>query len=233
MDARLALVTVLGIAFLLGLVIKGKLQAFVALLLTSAIVGIAAGLPLVQVIESMEVGMGETLGFVAIVVGLGAMFGKMLELSGGAERLARTLVERFGEDRAQTGLTVAGFIVAIPVFFDVGFIILVPLVYSLARRAGKSLLFYGIPLLAGLAVTHAFVPPTPGPIAAAEILGAELGWVILFGIICGIPCAIIAGPIFGRYIAQRIMVEEPDYMREELKVGSGGGRDAGDATEDA
>ena len=162
------------------------------------------------------------------------MFGKMLELSGGAERLARTLVERLGEDRAQTGLTAAGFIVAIPVFFDVGFIILVPLVYSLARRAGKSLLFYGIPLLAGLAVTHAFVPPTPGPIAAAEILGAELGWVILFGIICGIPCAIIAGPIFGRYIAQRIMVEEPAYMREELKVGSGGGRDAGDAgTEDA
>jgi Gnt-I system low-affinity gluconate transporter len=213
----------LGIGFLLGLVIKGKLQAFVALLLTSAVVGIAAGLPLVKVIESMEVGMGDTLGFVAIVVGLGAMFGKMLELSGGAEQLARTLVDRFGEDRAQAALAVAGFLVAIPVFFDVGFIILVPLVYSLGRRTGRSLLFYGIPLLAGLAVTHAFVPPTPGPISAAEILGAELGWVILFGVICGIPCAILAGPVFGRYIAQRIMVQEPEYMREELKVGGPGG----------
>ena len=129
MDGRLVLVTLLGIAFLLGLVIKGKLQAFVALLLTSAVVGIAAGLPLVKVIEAMEVGMGDTLGFVAIVVGLGAMFGKMLELSGGAEQLARTLVDRFGEDRAQAALAVAGFLVAIPVFFDVGFIILVPLVY--------------------------------------------------------------------------------------------------------
>jgi len=175
------------------------------------------------VIEAMEVGMGDTLGFVAIVVGLGAMFGKMLELSGGAEQLARTLVDRFGEDRAQAALAVAGFLVAIPVFFDVGFIILVPLVYSLGRRTGKSLLFYGIPLLAGLAVTHAFVPPTPGPISAAEILGAELGWVILFGIICGIPCAILAGPVFGRYIAKRIMVQEPEYMREELKVGGPGG----------
>ena len=223
MDGRLVLVTVLGIALLLGLVIKGKLQAFVALLLTSAAVGIAAGLPLVKVIESMEVGMGDTLGFVAIVVGLGAMFGKMLEMSGGAEQLALTLVDRFGEDRAQTALTVAGFLVAIPVFFDVGFIILVPLVYSLGRRTGRSLLYYGIPLLAGLAVTHAFVPPTPGPISAAEIMGAELGWVILFGVICGIPCAILAGPVFGRYIAQRIMVEEPDYMREEVKVGGAGG----------
>ena len=231
METQLVLVTVLGIALLLGLVIRGKMQAFIALLLTSVGVGIAAGLPLTGVIESMETGMGDTLGFVAIVVGLGAMFGQILERSGGAERLATTLVERFGEERAQTSLSAAGFLVAIPVFFDVGFIILVPLVYSLARRAGRSLLFYGIPLLAGLAVTHAFVPPTPGPISAAEILGAELGWVILFGLIAGIPCVVIAGPIFGRFIADRIYVEQPEYMRARVAAGGGGGAGPGDAVE--
>ncbi|MDS8527694.1 SLC13 family permease, partial [Streptococcus pneumoniae] len=97
-------------------------------------------------------------------------------------RLAQTLVNKFGEDKAQWALALTGFIVAVPVFFDVGFIILVPIVYGLAKRTGRSLLYYGIPLLAGLAVTHSFIPPTPGPIAVANLIGAELGWVILFGV---------------------------------------------------
>jgi Gnt-I system low-affinity gluconate transporter len=105
-----------------------------------------------------------------------------------------------------------GFIVAIPVFFDVGFIILVPLVYALARDTGKSLLYYGIPLLTGLAVAHSFIPPTPGPIAVADILDADLGWVILFGFIVGLPAAVIAGPLFGKYIGNKIQVGIPDYM---------------------
>lgn len=210
--SMLIMVALAGIFLLLFLVIRTKLHAFVALLLVSLLVGIAAGMPLGQVIESIQSGMGGTLGFVAVVVGLGAMFGKMLEVSGGAERLAATMISKFGEDKAQWALGITGFIVAIPVFFDVGFIILVPIVYGLAKKTGKSLLHYGIPLLAGLAVTHSFIPPTPGPIAVAELVGAELGWVILFGVLAGIPSMILAGPVFGRYIGNKIKVEIPDYM---------------------
>ncbi|OGX79618.1 gluconate transporter [Exiguobacterium sp. SH31] len=213
--STLILIAVAGIFLLLFLVMRTKLHAFVSLLLVSLLVGIAAGMPLGDVITSIQNGMGGTLGFVAVVVGLGAMFGKMLEVSGGAERLAQTLVNKFGEDKAQWALAITGFIVAVPVFFDVGFIILVPIVYGLAKRTGRSLLYYGIPLLAGLAVTHSFIPPTPGPIAVANLIGAELGWVILFGVIAGIPAAILAGPIFGKYIANKIHVTIPDYMEFE------------------
>lgn len=210
--STLIMVALAGIFLLLFLVIRTKLHAFVALLLVSLLVGIAAGMPLGEVITSIQTGMGGTLGFVAVVVGLGAMFGKMLEVSGGAERLAATMINKFGEDKAQWALGITGFIVAIPVFFDVGFIILVPIVYGLARKTGKSLLHYGIPLLAGLAVTHSFIPPTPGPIAVAQLVNAELGWVILFGTLAGIPAMILAGPVFGRYIGKKIHLEIPDYM---------------------
>ncbi|MGP4082319.1 GntT/GntP/DsdX family permease [Pseudalkalibacillus sp. R45] len=213
--AGLILVALLGIIVLLFLVMRTKLQAFVALLIVSILVGIGADMKLSDIIGSIQEGMGGTLGFVAVVVGLGAMFGQMLEVSGGAERLAQTLIKKFGESRAQWALSVTGFIVAIPVFFDVGFIILVPIVYGLAKKTGKSLLFYGIPLLAGLAVTHSFVPPTPGPIAVAELVGADIGWVILFGILAGLPAMIIAGPIFGKYIAKKIHVNVPDYIELE------------------
>ncbi|MCC9621917.1 MULTISPECIES: gluconate:H+ symporter [Exiguobacterium] len=210
--STLILIALAGIFLLLFLVIRTKLHAFVSLLLVSLIVGVAAGMPLGDVIASIQNGMGGTLGFVAVVVGLGAMFGKMLEVSGGAERLAQTLVSKFGEDKAQWALGITGFIVAVPVFFDVGFIILVPIVYGLAKKTGRSLLYYGIPLLAGLAVTHSFIPPTPGPIAVANLIGADLGWVILFGVIAGIPAMILAGPVFGKYIAKKIHVTIPDYM---------------------
>ncbi|CAM4435685.1 GntP family permease [Paenibacillus tarimensis] len=214
-DQMLILIAMAGIFLLLFLVIRTKLHAFVALLLVSLIVGIAAGMPLNEVVSSMQSGMGGTLGFVAVVVGLGAMFGQMLEVSGGAERLAQTMIKKFGQDKAQWSLGVTGFLVAIPVFFDVGFIILVPIVYGLAKKTGKSLLYYGIPLLAGLAVTHSFIPPTPGPIAVAELIGADLGWVILFGAIAGVPAMIIAGPLFARYISKKLHVVVPDYMNLE------------------
>ncbi|MFC7786232.1 MAG: GntP family permease [Bacillota bacterium] len=214
-DQMLILVALAGIFLLLFLVIKTKLHAFVALLLVSLIVGIAAGMPLQEVVTSIQNGMGGTLGFVAVVVGLGAMFGRMLEVSGGAERLAQTLINKFGEDKAQWSLGITGFLVAIPVFFDVGFIILVPIVYGLAKKTGKSLLYYGIPLLAGLAVTHSFIPPTPGPIAVADLIGADLGWVILFGTLAGIPSMIIAGPLFAKFISKRIHAVVPDYMQVE------------------
>lgn len=217
-STMLILITILGISLLLFLVMRSKLQAFVALLISSLFIGIASGMDLTEVIDSIENGMGGTLGFIAVVVGLGAMFGELLRVSGGAERLALTLVNRFGEERAPWALGLTGFIVSIPVFLDVALVILIPIIYSLAQRTKKSLLFYGIPLLAGLAVTHSFVPPTPGPISVASILNADLGWVILFGLIAGIPAMIIAGPIFGKYIGNKIHVEIPDFatMPEEV-----------------
>jgi Gnt-I system low-affinity gluconate transporter len=210
--AYLILVAAAGISALLFLVIKVRLHAFVTLLLVSLLVGVAAGMPLDGVIKSIERGMGGTLGFVAVVVGLGAMFGQMLEVSGGAERLARTMVRRFGDDKVQWALGLTGFIVSIPVFLDVAIVILVPILYRLARDSGRPLLYYGIPLVAGGAVTHAFIPPTPGPIAVADLLGADLGWVILFGVICGLPAMILAGPVWGSYISRRITKGVPDYV---------------------
>lgn len=160
--------------------------------------------------------MGGTVAEIAIIIGVGAMFGEILKVSGGAERLALTLMNKFGEKHVNWALVLTGFIISIPVFLDVAFVILVPILYSLAKKTGKSLLFFAIPLLAGLAVTHSFVPPTPGPIAVASLLGANLGWVILFGILAGVPAAIIAGPIFGTYISKKIHVEVPEQMMQNL-----------------
>ncbi|MBD2102908.1 GntP family permease [Leptolyngbya sp. FACHB-261] len=208
----LIFIAVLGILLLLFLVIRVRLQAFVALLIASFFVAILAGIPLTEVTKTIQEGMGTTLGFIAIVVALGSMFGEMLRVTGGAEQLARTLVGRFGEDRVQWALGLTGFLVAIPVFFDVGLIILLPLVYSLAQRTGKSLLYYAFPLAAGLAVAHSFIPPTPGPVAVASLLGADLGWVILFGTIAGLPAMVAGGIIFGQHIAKKIHAKVPEYM---------------------
>jgi Gnt-I system low-affinity gluconate transporter len=199
-----------AVAVLLFLIIKWKQQPFVSLILVSMATALAAGMPIETVMACIEKGMGGTLGFIAVVVGLGAMFGQLLEVSGGAERLTLTLLRVFGQRRASWAMALAGFLVAIPVFFDVGFIILVPLVYALSRDTKKSLLHYGIPLLAGLAVTHAFVPPTPGPVAVAKLVGADLGRVIFYGILIGLPCAILAGPVFGAWIAKRIHAKAPE-----------------------
>lgn len=202
-----------AVGLLLLMVLKFKISAFISLLITSIYVGIVAGMPLQGVLKSIQEGMGSTLGFVATVVGLGAIFGQMLESSGGAESLAHYLIRKFGQDKAPWAMVITGFIVAIPVFLDVGFIILVPIIYALSRDTNRSLLYYAIPLLAGLAVTHSFMPPTPGPVAVADIINAQLGWVIFFGFILGFPTAVIAGPIWGKYISKKIDLRPPaDFL---------------------
>lgn len=208
-DLTLISAVFIGIVILLFLILKLKIQAFIALLIASIAVGVLAGMNPLEIISTMQQGMGNTLGFVAVVVGLGAMFGAILEHSGGAEALANYLLQKFGEKNASWALMIAGFFIAIPVFFDVAFIILIPLIYSLQRKTKKSLLLYAIPLLAGLAITHSFIPPTPGPVAVADIIKADLGWVILFGFLTGIPTAIISGPLFAKYISKKIFVAAP------------------------
>ena len=215
MDVRLLFAVFFGIALLLYLILKLKIQAFLALLIVCIAVGMIAGMPATEILDTMREGMGSTLGFVATVVGLGALFGGVLEQSGGAQRLASFMLEKTGEKKAPWAMMVTGFIVAIPVFFDVAFIILVPITYALSKRTGKSLFLYALPLLAGLAITHAFIPPTPGPIAVADILGADLGWVIVFGFLAGVPAAIIGGPVFASFIAKKIHIEPRVFEEKE------------------
>ena len=218
--SHLLLVTFLSIGLLLYLVLRVKLHPFLSLLITAMFLGVTSGMPLSKVNTAIQNGLGGTLGFVATVVGIGGIFGQILEASGGTEAIARNLIRRFGKDKAHWSLVMAGFLIAIPVYFDVGFIILVPVVYALAKDTKRSTLFYAIPLLAGLAVTHTFVPPTPGPVAVADMLGADLGWVILIGSLIGLPVAILAGPVFGSYISKKIDVAPPKHMMEELNNGT-------------
>jgi gluconate transporter len=193
-----------GVIVLLVLITVFRIQAFVALLATSMLIAILGGVPLSEVATQIQDGMGSTLGYIAVVVGLGAMFGEMLQVSGGASTIAYRLLERAGEDRAPLALGLTGLVVAIPVFFDVAFILLVPLVYSLTKRTGRPILYFAIPLAAGLAVAHSFVPPTPGPVLVAGLLGADLGWVILFGVIAAVPSMLLGGILFGRFISTRV-----------------------------
>jgi Gnt-I system low-affinity gluconate transporter len=202
-----------GIALLLFLVVRTKLQAFVALLLVSLLVGVGAGMPLDRIVESVTTGMGGTLGHIAVLVGLGAMFGGLLDASGGAESLSRALLRWFGERRSAWALGITGFLIASTVFFEVGLILMVSTVYGLTRRTRKPIVFYGIPLLAGLAVTHAFVPPAAGPTAVAGMLGVDLGWVILLGVIAGLPAMAVAGPLFAHLAARWVPVGLPDFLQ--------------------
>ncbi len=218
MDYQLLLAVIAGISVLLLLILRLKIQAFLALLITCIVVGVVAGMEPKSILDSVKNGMGGTLGFVATVVGLGALFGAILERSGGAQRLAESLLKKFGIDKSPWAIMLTGFFVAIPVFFDVAFIILIPIVYALQKKTGKSLLLYAIPLLAGLAITHTFIPPTPGPIAVAEILGADLGYVIIFGFLAGLPAAVIAGPLLARYLSKRMHITSPEDMVTEMEV---------------
>lgn len=205
-----------SIAALLGLILRARMPAFLALLLVSAGFGIVYGMEPGAVIRSIQSGMGGTLGFVAVVVGLGAMLGALLEASGGIRSLTSGMLSAFGEKRAPLALGFVGFVVAIPVFLDVALIILAPVLYGLKAKTGRPIVAFAIPLLAGLAVSHAFIPPTPGPIAVADILGADLGWVIALGAITGLPAMLIAGPLFARWLERRPEFQEtgPDALTE-------------------
>ncbi|WP_052863898.1 GntP family permease [Streptomyces niger] len=215
-------VAALGIVLLLFLIIKVRLQPFVALLSVSIAVGLAAGLSVTElfgtvqksdVVSMIESGMGGILGHVAIIIGLGTMLGAILEVSGGAEVLSARLLRLFGEQRAPLAMGLTGLIFGIPVFFDVGIFVLAPIVYAAAKRSGKSILLYCMPLLAGLSMTHAFLPPHPGPVAAAGLFEVDLGWIILMGLICGIP-AVLAAWAYAAWIGKRIFVPVPQDMVE-------------------
>lgn len=215
---RLVIAAIIGLALLLVLIIKFKVHAMISILLGAITIGVVAGMPLTEIVTAVNDGISNTLKGIALLVGLGSMFGAILEASGGAQTLAVTMVKKFGDEKAAWALGVTGLIIAMPVFFDAGLIILIPLAFSLAKRTKRSTLFYAIPLLAGLAVGHAFIPPTPGPVLVATMLNVDLGWVILVGIACGTVAMIIAGPVWGSICGKKYMVPVPEHVASQEDI---------------
>ena len=212
---RLVFAALVGLALLLALIIKFKIQAMVSILIGAITIGLLAGMPFENIVTAVNDGIGNTLKGIALLEGLGCMFGAILEVSGGAQTLAVSMVKWFGDKKAAWALGITGLVIAMPVFFDAGLIILIPLAFSLAKRTKRSSLFYVIPLLAGLAVGHAFIPPTPGPVLVATMLNVELGWVILVGIACGVFAMIVAGPVWGSICGSKFDVPVPDHVAEQ------------------
>lgn len=215
---RLVIAAVAGLILLLALIIRYRMQAMIAILVGAVAIGLAAGMPFELIIKSVNDGMGNTLEGIALLVGLGSMFGAILEISGGAQTLAVTMVDRFGDKKAAWALGITGLVIAMPVFFDAGLIILIPLAFSLAKRTSRSSLYYAIPLLAGLAVGHAFIPPTPGPVLVATMLGVDLGWVIMVGVVCGTFAMIVAGPVWGAYCGKRYFIPVPEHVASQPDI---------------
>jgi GntP family gluconate:H+ symporter len=227
----LLLLCVLAIAVLLALIIAVKLEPFIALLIAGFALALAAGLPVSEIVGTalsssksvLETGFGAILGHIAVIVGLGTVLGAILERSGGADVLVDRLTGRLGERGAPVAMGLTGLIFGIPVFFDIGIFVLAPLVYVAAIRGGRSLALYALPMLAGLSMTHAFLPPHPGPTAAAGLLGVSLGWVIVMGLICGLPAFAAAGIAWPLYIGRRIQIAVPAEAieAEPALVGAG------------
>ena len=215
---RLVIAAIIGLALLLVLIIKFKVHAMLSILIGAIAIGLIAGMPFEEIVTAVDDGIGNTLKGIALLVGLGSMFGAILEASGGAQTLAVTMVKKFGDEKAAWALGITGLVISIPVFFDAGLIILIPLAFSLAKRTKKSSLFYAIPLLAGLAVGHAFIPPTPGPVLVATMLNVELGWVILVGVCCGFFAMIVAVPVWGAICGKKFYVPVPDQIANQEDI---------------
>ena len=186
----------IGILVLFFLIVKVKLNSFLALLLVAGAVGLAEGMPIDKLIPTIEKGLGGTLGGLAIVVSFGAMLGKLMAESGGAQRIATTLINVFGRENVKWAVCLTGFIVGIALFYEIGFVLLIPLVFTIAAEAKIPLLEVGIPMAAALSVTHGFLPPHPGPTAISIIYNADIGTTLVYGAIIAIPTAIVAGPLY-------------------------------------
>lgn len=218
-DLSLIMTAAGSILLLLFLVMKTRLHAVVALILVSMIAGVFTGMEPAQISATIQKGMGGTLGFVAVVVSLGAMFGKVMETTGALDRIAQTLLGRFGSERASWAITITGFICALPLFFDVAVVLLIGVVFAVVRKSKDSVVKLGIALLAGIATCQAFLIPAPGPILVASQLGADFGYMIMIGLAASVPAMILAGPMFGSFISKVVDVPLPTHAEgsEEFK----------------
>jgi len=197
----------LSVVALVVLIARFKINPFLVLMTVSLGLALATGMPPQSVVKSFETGVGGTLGHIAIIVALGTMMGKMMAESGGADRIAQTLINVFGAQRVSWAMAIVGFLVGLPVFFEVGFVLLIPIVFNVARRTGTSLILVGLPMVAGLSVVHGLVPPHPAAMLAVSAYNADIGRTIFYAVLVGIPTAIIAGPLYARVIAKYVHID--------------------------
>jgi gluconate:H+ symporter, GntP family len=205
-----------AIVALVVLIARFKLNPFVTLVVVSLALGVAVGMPMSGIVKAFETGVGNTLGHIALVVALGTMLGKMMAESGGAERIAHTVIGAFGERRVHWAMATIAFLVGLPVFFEVGFVLLIPIAFTVAKRTGTSMVFVGIPMVAGLSVVHGLVPPHPAALVAVTAYNADIGCTILYALIVGLPTAAVAGPIFGKLVARYVVPELDNPLMDEL-----------------
>jgi GntP family gluconate:H+ symporter len=214
----LLLILVAAVAVLLFLIMKVRLHAFLALIVVSLLTALATGIEVADVVPTVVEGLGTTLGSVALLVALGAILGRLLEISGGAQVLADALVGRAGRRRAPFALGVAALLFGFPIFFDAGLVIFLPILFTVARRVGGSLLLYGLPVAGAFAVMHAFVPPHPGPVAASGLIEADVGLVLVFGILIGIPTWFLGSYLFGLWMGNRIDLPVPQVLARDEEI---------------
>lgn len=201
-----------AVALILVMVIYFRIHAFITLITVSALTALATGIPLEGVVPTMTDGFGSTLASVALLVGLGAMLGRLVENSGGAQSLAELLVRKFGEKRAPFALGVASLLMGFPIFFDAGLIVMLPVIFAVARRLDGPILAYGIPAAGAFSVTHVFLPPHPGPVAAAEFYNADIGLILLFGLLIALPTWYISGYLWGQFLGRKFPLPVPDLL---------------------
>lgn len=214
--SMLLVYAVIAIALLILLITRYRVYPFLVLLIVSLLLGLAVGMPIDKIVKAFETGNGNTLGHIAVVVGLGTMLGKMMAESGGAERVANTLIHLFGEKNIHWAMMVVAIIVGLPVFFEVGFVLLIPIAFNVAKRTGKSLLLIGLPMVAGLSVVHGLIPPHPAALLAVQAYHADIGKTIAYGLIVGIPTAIVAGPLFALLIHKSIKLPANNPLAEQF-----------------
>jgi GntP family gluconate:H+ symporter len=212
----LLIYAVIAIAVLILMITRYKVYPFLVLLIVSLLLGLAVGMPMDKIVKAFETGNGNTLGHIAVVVGLGTMLGKMMAESGGAERIANTLIHLFGEKNIHWAMMFVAIIVGLPVFFEVGFVLLIPIAFNVARRTGKSLLLIGLPMVAGLSVVHGLIPPHPAALLAVQAYHADIGKTIAYGLIVGVPTAIVAGPLFALMIHKSVRLPENNPLAEQF-----------------
>jgi GntP family gluconate:H+ symporter len=219
--SMLLVYTVIAIAALILLIARYKVYPFLVLIIVSLLLGLAVGMPMDKIVKSFEAGTGGTLGHIAIVVGLGTMLGKMMAESGGAERIATTLIRWFGEKNVHWAMMFVAIIVGLPVFFEVGFVLLIPIAFNVAQRSGKSLLLVGLPMVAGLSVVHGLIPPHPAALLAVQAYGADIGKTIAYGLIVGVPTAIVAGPLFALLVSRHVKLPEQNPLAAQFVESNG------------
>mgnify|MGYP004664161855 CR=1 FL=1 len=216
---RLVVSAILGIALLLVLIVKCKLHPVLSMMVSALFIGIGAGMPLDLVASTVTKGVGATLQNIALLIGLGSMFGQILEESGGAKKIAQTFIDAFGEGHSSWALGITGLVIGTTVFFEAGVVVLIPLAFSVASQTKKSTLYYGIALLAGLASGYAFVPPSAGSVLVASTLGVDLGTMILVGVPTAFVAMAIAGVYWGRNVGDRIFAAVPEHVAQAEDTG--------------